>query len=89
MEEREGSRECNDLWDALRFLGDASYAIMPEDIAHRVGELKKNFWGGVRWLAEKETEWIDARVKGGDRLREEWRRGAQQTEPPESEGNGI
>ena len=89
MQEREVSGECNDIWDALRFLGDATYAIMPEDVAHRVGELKKNFWSGVRWLVDKEIEWVDARVKGGDRLREEWRRGATRTEPRESEGSGI
>ena len=59
--------------DTLRFLCDASYAVLPRDVAHQVAELQKNFWGGVRWLAEKRVEWIEARVAGGDRLREEWR----------------
>jgi hypothetical protein len=76
----------NAACDVLRYLGDASYAVLPKDVAHRVGELKKNFWGGVRWLVEKEIEWIDARVKGGDRLREEWQRGANRAE---TSGSGI
>jgi hypothetical protein len=79
-----GSAVC----DALRYLGDASYAMFPEDVAHKLGELKKNFWSGVRWLVDKEIEWIDARVAGGDRLREEWRRGAH-TGPAETSGSGI
>ena len=64
----------NAIKDGLRYLGDASYAILPEDIAHRLAELKKNFLGGVRCFVDKELEWIDERVAGGDRLREEWHR---------------
>ena len=60
--------------DALRYLGDASYAVLPEDVAHRLADLKKRFWGGVRCAVDKELEWIDERVEGGDRLREEGRR---------------
>jgi hypothetical protein len=60
--------------DALRYLGNASYAILPRDIAHAFGELKKAFWTNVRILVDKEIEWIDARVAGGDDLREEWQR---------------
>jgi hypothetical protein len=75
--------------DALRYLGDASYAILPEDVAHRLAELKKNFWGGVRCIVDKELEWIDARVAGGDRLREEWRRRREQQETNETAGEGI
>ena len=63
----------NIIKDALRYMGDASYAILPKDVAHRLADLKKSFWGGVRSLVDKELEWIDARVTGGDRLREEWR----------------
>jgi hypothetical protein len=59
--------------DALRYLGDASYAILPEDVAHRLADLKKTLVGGLRCALDKELEWIDARVAGGDRLREEWR----------------
>jgi hypothetical protein len=55
-------------------------------VAHDLSDLQKNFWGGVRWFAEKRIEWIDERVKGGDRLREEWQRGPRHATdvPPES-----
>lgn len=76
----------NSVCDVLRYLGDASYAVLPRDVAHELGELKKNFLGGVRWLIEKEIKWIDERVAGGDRLREEWRRGAHASEDV---GSGI
>ena len=79
--------ENNAVCDVLRYLGDASYAVLPKDVAHKLGELKKNFWGGVRWLVEKEIEWVEARVEGGDRLREEWQRGA--TRKSETSGSGI
>ena len=72
--------------DALRYLGDASYAILPEDVAHRLAELKKSFLGGVRYIVDKDMEWIDARVAGGDRLREEWRK---RRETNETAGEGI
>lgn len=75
--------------DALRYLGDASYAILPEDVAHRLAEFKKSFLGGVRCVIEKDIEWIDARVEGGDRLREEWRKRRSQAKPAETSGEGI
>jgi hypothetical protein len=75
--------------DALRYLGDASYAILPEDVAHRLAELKKSFFGGVRCLVDKELEWIDERVAGGDRLREEWRQRHSKAETDETAGEGI
>jgi len=75
--------------DALRYLGDASYAILPEDIAHRFAELKKNFWGGVRTVVDKELEWIDERVAGGDRLREEWRQRRSQQGTEASPGESV
>lgn len=75
--------------DALRYLGDASYAILPEDVAHRLAELKKSFLGGVRCVVDKELEWIDERVAGGDRLREEWRQRRSSTEKDETAGEGI
>lgn len=71
---RTGSVVC----DALRYIGDASYAVLPKDIAHQLGELKKNFFSGLRSLVEKEIKWTEDRVAGGDRLREEWRREAQE-----------
>jgi hypothetical protein len=88
MEEMKDAPYCtgNTVCDALRYLGDASYAVLPRDVAHQVGEFKKNLLGGMRWLLEKEMKWIDERVKGGDRLREEWRRG---TGASENVGSGI
>ncbi len=60
--------------DALRFLSDASYAILPRDIAYKIAELEKNILGSVRWIADKKIGWIDEALSGGDRLREEWQR---------------
>ncbi|HEY0083231.1 MAG TPA: hypothetical protein VGB61_10605 [Pyrinomonadaceae bacterium] len=79
------------LSDALRFLCDASYAVLPRDVAHKLGEFEKNFWGGVGWLADKKINWIDEALRGGDRLREEWQRRSQretQTQTPPPEGMG-
>ena len=75
--------------DALRYIGDASYAILPEDVAHGLARLKKNFWGGVRSAVEKELQWIDERVAGGDRLREEWRQRHSKPETGGSAGESI
>jgi hypothetical protein len=63
----------NDLCEAVRYLGDASYAILPKDLAHDLGNLKKSFLTTVRTLIDKDIEWVDARVAGGDRVREEWK----------------
>jgi hypothetical protein len=62
------------LKDIWRFFCDASFAIFPRDVAHQLGEFEKNVWGGVRCFAEKNLEWIDEALDGGDRLREEWQR---------------
>lgn len=62
------------LCDALRFLSDASYAILPRDVAYKIAELEKNVLGSVRWIADKKIGWIDDALTGGDRLREEWQR---------------
>ena len=76
MTETKDSVNCaaNAVCDALRYLGDASYAIFPSDMAHQLGELKKTFLTNMRSLIDKDIEWIDARVAGGDRLRAEWKR---------------
>jgi hypothetical protein len=37
-----------------------------------LGDLKKSFLSTIRSLIDKDIEWVDARVSGGDRLREEW-----------------
>lgn len=89
MEETHESTYCssNPLCDALKFIGDASYAVLPKDCAHQFAEMKKNFLGAMKWVIEKDIEWVDARVAGGDRLREEWQRRAERkkAEPLEAE----
>lgn len=93
MEEKQGSQYCtgDTLGDALRFLCEASYAILPRDVAHKLGEFEKNLWGGVRWFADKKIGWIDRVIEGSDRLREEWQR--RRTEPRAEtsapDGSGI
>lgn len=67
-----GERVAKELCDAVRYLGDVSYAILPKDVAHNLGDLKKSFLNGLRTLIDKDIEWVDARVAGGDRVREEW-----------------
>jgi len=93
QETKESTNYCaggGNVCDVLRYLCDASYAVLPKDVAHQLGELKKNFLGGVRWVIEKDIEWIDARIAGGDRLREEWRGGAHSSTTKEgAAGSGI
>ena len=72
---------ANAICDALRYLGDVSYAILPQEVAHDLGELNKSFWNGVRNVVDREIEWIDERVAGGDKMRDEWRRRCQPDEP--------
>jgi hypothetical protein len=72
------ARDCvNDvaaaLGDGLRQIGDFSYAIMPKDVAHALGDLKKAVLSQIRCAVDWEMGWIDDRVAGGDRIREEWR----------------
>jgi hypothetical protein len=64
----------NPVCDALRFLCDASFAVLPRDAAHKLGEVEKNFWGGLRWFADKSAGWVDESLSAADRLREEWNR---------------
>ncbi|HJX89087.1 MAG TPA: hypothetical protein VJ372_01255 [Pyrinomonadaceae bacterium] len=74
-------RVCNAadaVCDGLRQIGDFSYAILPRDIAHAVGDLKKAFLGQVRSIVDWELEWIDERLAGGDKLRQEWREKCRQ-----------
>ena len=84
-------RVCNAtdaVCDGLRQIGDFSYAILPRDIAHAVGDLKKAFLSQVRSIVDWELEWIDERVAAGDKLREEWREKCRQNAtanvPPEA-----
>ena len=71
----------NAICDALRYLGDASYAILPPNVAHDLADLKKTFLRNVRSLIDKDIEWVDARVAGGDRLREEWKQSCARDTP--------
>ncbi len=68
----DGGSIVNELADALRYLGDVSYAILPKDVAHNLGDLKKSFLTTIRSLIDKDIDWVEARVAGGDRVREEW-----------------
>lgn len=76
--EERGKSIVNELADALRYVGDASYAILPKDVAHNLGDLKKSFLTTIRSLIDKDIEWVEARVAGGDRVREEWRQKCDQ-----------
>ena len=59
--------------DGLKQIGDFSYAIMPKELAHAVGDLKKALLSQIRGALEWEIGWVNERVAGGDRLRDEWR----------------
>jgi len=73
----EGRDPIRDVAEAvlggLRQIGDCSYAILPKDIAHSVASVKKALIGQLANALQFEMEWIDDRVAGGDKLREEWR----------------
>ncbi len=86
----------NPVCDALRFLCDASFAVLPRDAAQKLGEFEKNLWGGLRWFAEKNMSWVDESLEAADRLREEWnsRRASSNTttdapHAPEGSAGGI
>ena len=69
---------CGAVCDGLRQIGDFSYAIMPRDLAHAVGDFKKAVLSTIRRGVDWEIEWVDGRVAGGDKLREEWREQCRQ-----------
>ena len=78
-------RAAEAVCDGLKQIGDISYAIFPADIAHALGDLKKAFLGNIRSAIDWEIEWIDDRVAGGDKLRQEWHEKCEShaaTEPP-------
>ncbi|HEY6659994.1 MAG TPA: hypothetical protein VI031_02585 [Pyrinomonadaceae bacterium] len=67
-------REIKDaVCDGLRQIGNFSYAILPKDIAHSLASFKKSVLTELTGALQWEMEWIDNRVAGGDKLREEWR----------------
>lgn len=81
--ESQSQSECasdvfKELGDALRYIGDVSYAIFPREVAHNLGDLKKSFLTTIRSLIDKDIEWVEARVAGGDRVREEWQQKCRQ-----------
>lgn len=76
--EESGKSIVNELTDAMRYVGDCSYAILPKEVAHNLGDLKKSFLTTIRSLIDKDIEWVEARVAGGDRVREEWRQKCEQ-----------
>jgi hypothetical protein len=90
MQEARESVHCaaDAICDGLRQLGDVSYAILPKDIAHALADLKKSLLTNIRGVIDWEMGWIDERVAGGDKLRQEWQEKCkQQTStgvPPES-----
>lgn len=69
---------CTAVGDGLRQIGDFSYAILPKDLAHALGDLKKAVLTQIRGVVDWEIEWVEERVAGGDKLREEWREKCQQ-----------
>jgi hypothetical protein len=75
---------ANAICDALRYFGDLSYAVLPRQVAHDLGELNKSFLNGVRNILDKEIEWVDERVAGGDKMREEWQRRCEHDDPAAS-----
>jgi hypothetical protein len=79
MDEVKESAQCavNAVCDALKYVGDASYAVLPRDLAHGLGGFKKAVLSNVRSLIDWEIDWVEERVAGGDRLREEWEQACQ------------
>ena len=80
---QEGRDPIRDVTEAvlggLRQIGDCSYAILPRDIAHSLAGLKKAVLTQLTTAFQWEMEWIDDRVAGGDKLREEWREKCRRT----------
>ncbi|HEX5890471.1 MAG TPA: hypothetical protein VFY61_17300 [Pyrinomonadaceae bacterium] len=77
---------ANAVCDGLRQIGDFSYAILPRDLAHALGDVKKAVLSTVRSAVDWEIEWIDDRVAGGDRLRDEWREKCRRADEPQAGG---
>ena len=79
---------ANAVCDSFRQIGDFSYAILPRDLAHAVGDLNKALLSTVRDALDWQIEWTNDRVAGGDRMREEWREKCRRTTaadvPPEA-----
>jgi hypothetical protein len=91
QERRDPVREVAEaVCDGLRQIGDASYAVLPKDIAHALADLKKSVLSQLRGAVDWEINWIDDRVAGGDKLREEWREKCRQrTAADATSGPGV
>ena len=63
---------CDAVRDGLNRIGDCSYAVLPRSVAHSLAEFKKAVLTELTTALQWEMEWIDNRVAGGDKLREEW-----------------
>jgi hypothetical protein len=79
---QEASEACRDaakaICDGLRQIGDFSYAVLPKDIAHALGDFKTAVLTEIRSAVDCEINWINDRVAGGDKLREEWQEKCRQ-----------
>ena len=74
QEGRDPVREVAEaVCDGFRQIGDISYAILPKNVAHSLADFKKAVLTELTGAFQWQMEWIDNRVAGGDRLREEWR----------------
>lgn len=80
---------ANAVCDGLRQIGDFSYAVLPKDLAHSLGDLKKAVLTQVKSLVDWEIGWIDDRVAGGDRLRDEWKEKCRQTSADATSGPAV
>lgn len=79
QETREACRDAaKAICDGVRQIGDFSYAILPKDIAHALGDFKRAVLSEIRCAVDWEIDWINDRVAGGDKLREEWREKCRQ-----------
>ena len=90
---QEARRCANEVVDAvcdgLRQIGDVSYAILPRDLAHALGDVKKAVLSTIRSAVDWEIEWIGDRVAGGDKLRDEWREKCRSATADEPQSGGV
>ena len=90
---QEAQRCAHDVVDAvcdgMRQIGDFAYAVMPKEMAHAVGDLKKAVLGSIRHAVDWEIGWIDERVAGGDKLRDEWRERCRETTADATSQPGV
>ena len=80
---------CAAVGDGLRKIGDFSYAILPKDLAHAVGDLNKALLNQFRSLVDWEIRWTEDRVAGGDRMRDEWREKCRHESATDPTSQGV